>query len=228
MTLRADVQLLEPGDLVEMFEVDSTMIGGTLMYIHGYLQVGSIWWQGTEYRPWPVMAEGWTVTSGQPPIPKISVGNVDSSITQLCALTDDMVGAKVIRHRTLGKYLDAANFGGVNPTANPTEEFPQDIMYVERKAVENQTVIQFELSSPMNFNEVMLPRRLIIANNCGWQYRDSDCGYVGGPVADINDNPTADPAQDNCSLTLNGCRLRNWPNDELPFGGFPAASLVQL
>jgi lambda family phage minor tail protein L len=48
------------------------------------------------------------------------VGNVDGSITALCLSYQDLVGAVLTRHRTLGKYLDAANFGGTNATADPT------------------------------------------------------------------------------------------------------------
>ena len=39
-----DVQTLEPGALVELLELDATVIGGDLLRFHGYTQVGSVWW----------------------------------------------------------------------------------------------------------------------------------------------------------------------------------------
>lgn len=73
----------------------------------------------------------------------------------------DMVGASVRRHRTLGKYMDAANFGGVNPTADPTQELPADVWLIERKSAETSIAVTFELSSALDFNNVVLPRRTI-------------------------------------------------------------------
>lgn len=99
----------------------------------------------------------------KPPTPKLTVANIDGSITAACLQFQDMVGAIVKRHRTLGKYLDAANFGGTNPTADPTQEFPVDQWFIERKASEDSTAVQFELSSALDFNGVALPRRVITA-----------------------------------------------------------------
>lgn len=92
-------------------------------------------------------------------MPKLSVGNIDGSISSLCLAFQDLVGAQVTHHRTLGKYLDAVNFGGVNPTADPTQEIPPEKWFIERKASEDNEVVQFELSSAMDFGGVMLPRR---------------------------------------------------------------------
>lgn len=110
--ITADIQGLEPGARVELFELDATAIaGGGLLRFHGYQQAGTIWWQGVEYTAWPIKAEGFAKTSeGQQPTPKLSVGNVDGSISSLCILLDDLVGAKLTRHVTLGQYLDEANF----------------------------------------------------------------------------------------------------------------------
>lgn len=67
-----------------------------------------------------MQAEGFEKTSAQQPVPKLSVGNIDGSISALCLTYQDLLGSKVTFHRTFGKYLDAVNFGGVNPTADPT------------------------------------------------------------------------------------------------------------
>lgn len=90
----------------------------------------------------------------KPPVPTLSVANIDGSISAACLQFQDLVGATVIRHRTLGKYLDAANFGGTNPTADPSQELPQDRWYIERKASETNVMVKFELSSALDFNGV--------------------------------------------------------------------------
>lgn len=67
-----------------------------------------------------------------------------------------------------------------------------------------------------------------MANICPWGYRSPECGYTGGPVAKADDTPTSDPALDDCSHRVSGCRLRFGSDPAgLPFGGMPAAALVR-
>lgn len=163
----------------------------------------------------------------KPPQPTLSVGNVDGSITSLCLSYQDLVGAVLKRHRTLGKYLDATNFDGGNPNADPDEEFPPDVWYIEQKLSETPEVVQFALSSALDFGQVQLPRRKIVANYCSWAYRSAECGYTGPAVARADDTLTNDPEEDVCGKRLSSCRLRFGEKSELPFGGYPAASLTR-
>jgi phage-related protein len=114
-----------------------------------------------------------------------------------------------------------------NPTADPTKEFAPELWFIERKANETPEFVEFELSSALDFLGVKLPRRQIIANQCPWSYRGPNCNYVGPPVADELDQPTSDPLLDKCGKRLSSCKLREWPDDVLNFGGFPAAGLVR-
>jgi lambda family phage minor tail protein L len=88
MTVYSDVQQLEPGAMVDLFELDARSItgggSGDILRFHGYTQVGTITWQGNEYTAWPIDAEGFELNPDQPPMPILSVGNVDGSITALC------------------------------------------------------------------------------------------------------------------------------------------------
>ena len=231
MTVTADVQTLEPGPRIILYDLDAQALGGDLVHFHAHQQSSSIWWKGIEYKPWPIKAEGFAQTTDQPPQPKLTVGNVDGSISSLCLYFNDLVGATLTVHETFGKYLDAVNFPEGNPTADPTQEFPAQVWQIERKSSETRIQVEFELKSPMDIGQAQLPGRDIIANVCGsiaiGGYRGPECGYTGGPVADINDQPTDDPARDMCSGTTAGCKLRNWPNNELPYGSFPAAGLVR-
>lgn len=232
MRLIADIQRLEPGTLIELFELDATTISGDVLRFHGYTHVGSIWWQGNEYSPWPIEGKGFARSSqGQQPAPRLVVGNVDGSITAICLATGDLVGAKVRRRRTLGRFLDARNFPEGNPEADPAEEFPVEEWYVEQKTAETSEAVEFELSSALDFNGVQLPGRQIVANVCGWLmiggYRGPNCGYTGAAMFDRDDNPVADPSLDKCGGRLSSCKCRFGVTNQLPFGSFPAADLVR-
>ena len=230
MTIRADSQLLEPGSVVQLYKVDATKINiaaGTLLF-HPYAEDGSIYWQGEEYHPWPVVADGFAKTGDRPPTPKLTVANVEGAITALCLQYDDLVGAVLTVKSTLSKYLDAVNFdGGVNPDADPNEHYPDEIWYLDRKEHEDQTLVKWTLASALDFNGVVLPGRIIIANQCSWMYRSAECSYAGGPVAKYDDTPTSDPALDNCSRRPSGCKLRFGEDNPLPYGSFPAAGLIR-
>ena len=224
------VQHLEPGAYVVLYEIDCTSLGDTVHRFHGYAETGNIIWQGNTYYPWPVEAAGFQRTSDQQPVPTISVGNVDGSISALCLAFNDLCGATIKIHKTLSKFLDAANFAGGNVYADPTQEASPEQWTIERKAHEDSEFVQFELASPLDLDGVQLPRRQIIANVCSWiaigGYRGPFCGYTGGAVAKADDTATSDPAQDVCGGRVSSCKLRFGANNQLPFGGFPAARLI--
>lgn len=241
MTINSDIQKLEPGALVILYEVDMTAIGGSVLRFHGYTQQSSIWWQGLEYTPWAIDADGFELTGdSQQPAPTISVGNigVDSAgnaipgvISQLCIQFDDLLDAKVIRHRTLGQYLDAVNFPGGNPTADPLQEMAADIFYVEQKTAETSTIVQFELRSALDLSTEMLPNKQIIAGVCWWArsngYRGAYCGYTGAAMFDKDGNPTTVTALDQCGGGVSDCKLRFGANGVLNYGSYAAAGLIR-
>jgi lambda family phage minor tail protein L len=191
-TLAADIQSLTPTALLEFFIIDLTSLGDTEYYFHagtnGLSQ--NVVWQGQTYFAFPAQASGFDLTTnGQLPQPKIALGNVGGSITALILAYKDCVGGKVIRKRTLSKYLDAVNFpGGVNPTADPTAALADDIYVINRKSTETKEVVEFELAAAFDVSGVMLPRRQIVQNLCPWVYRGAECSYSGPPITDANDN----------------------------------------
>jgi len=223
MSLSADIQTLEVGSVVTLFIVDGSEVGADTWYFHGYGQ-GQILFQGVAYDPWGVTASGFERSGSSNPSPKIRLENVGGFIGALCEAYDDLRGAKITRKQTLAKYLDG------QPEADPNEEFPPEIWYVEQKTAENPEYVEFELSSGLSMEGVQLPRRQIIQNYCPWRYRGAECGYMGGPVADEYDIITSDASKDKCGKRLQSCLMRFVqydPNPELPFGGFPAAGLTR-
>ncbi|MEN4871803.1 phage minor tail protein L [Kosakonia cowanii] len=251
MSLNSDYQKLEPGDEVRLIEVDGTPFGvSEVLRFHNYnlphteaeilaaggdtekLPAKSIWWQGNEYAAWPYQIEGLEKsTSGSNAAPKLSVANINSSITALCLAYDDLLQAKVTIHDTLAKYLDARNFAGGNTSADPTQDKIQ-VWSIDAKTneVAGQTV-EFALSSPMDLQGLMIPTRQL-HSLCTWcirgQYRTGNgCDYAGTRYFDRFNNPVSDPSFDECSGTLTGCKLRFGENNELSFGGFPGTSLIR-
>ena len=217
--------------VIELFELDLTTFGDQVYRFHAGTNELSqpIVWQGNTYTPFPVKAEGFDLNGrGQLPRPKLAAANVSGAITALALLFQDMVGAKVTRKRTLQKYLDAVNFSsGVNPDADPTAEFPEDVYFIDRKSGESKDAVEFELTASFDLYGVQLPRRQIIQNICVWEYRSSECGYTGTNYFDKNDDSVPTLAQDVCGKRLSSCKCRFGQYAELPFGSFPAAGLLK-
>lgn len=251
MSLNADYQKLEPGSEVRLFEVDGSAFGvGETLRFHAYniphteqeilaaggdktkLPAKNIWWQGEEYSAWPCQIEGIeTSTDGSSAQPKLSVANLDSSITALCLAYDDLLQAKVTIHDTLAKYLDAQNFPDGNAMADSTQE-KLKVFYIDAKSSETNEVVEFTLSSPMDLQGLMIPTRQL-HSVCTWcirgKYRSGDgCDYAGSRYFDKFGKEVSDPSLDECSgLLSTGCKPRFGENEELPFGGFPGTSLIR-
>lgn len=121
------------------------------------------------YSAFPVESEGWEIRgsgTGSLPRPTVRFANINQYWGANLAKFDDLIGAKVIRRRTLEKYL----------STNPPVEFNRDVYYIERKLKEDATMVEFELASAFDVQGIKLPRRSIIAARCPWKYKDSDQG----------------------------------------------------
>ncbi|WP_371635683.1 MULTISPECIES: phage minor tail protein L [Xenorhabdus] len=249
MMFTADVQKLHAGNIVRLYEIDGTKFGADVLRFHAYgmpvtdeeIEAAekkgsppspkSLWWQGKEYAPWPVQIEELEMsTDGQAARPRLSVSNIEGRVTALCLQFDDMVQAKVTIHDTFVHYLDARNFTEGNPTADPQQE-RQLMFYVNRKVSETDRVVVFELASPASLEGLFIPTRQIhgVCTWCarGWYRTGKGCDYTGTRYFDINNHPTDDPGQDRCPGTVIACKLRHGEENELPFGGFPASSLIR-
>lgn len=198
--------------VVELFEIDLsslnkpdyTVVTGTLSYYFcnfvvptddGNQEGGEkpIWRRSEtstaeqEYEPIPILASGYERTSkGQIPQPEITVSNVFGALSGLIDSLDDLVGARVFRRRTLGKYL-----GNFSATKDFDIFFPTDIFYIERKVSENNLSVTFQLASPFDVEGLMLPRRVVTHNHCLWVYRSTECGYGNGRSSELNGLPIA-------------------------------------
>jgi lambda family phage minor tail protein L len=227
-----DLSVLEPNAIIELFQLhlDATLHGSSdIYYFHNGVNAavtGNVVWNGQSYVRLPLEATGFDYSSsGSLPRPKLAVSNIGSSITalllqvNLITAGNDLGGAKVVRIRTLKKYLDG------EAGADPHAKFPDEIWYVDRKSNENRAVVEFELASKFDLVGVMLPRRQIIANVCQWVYRGGECGYTGSNYWNTQDQVVGTLALDACGKRISSCKLRFGETAELPFGSFPGAGL---
>ena len=231
MTIQQDLNTPGAKQLVELFEIDATIVGGSLLRFHnGVNQLGAdVVWQGNTYSRYPVEARGFEFNGrGQMPRPTLRVANATGLMGALVRTYQDLVGCKFTRRRTMLKYLDAVNFtGGVNPTADPSAALPDDVYFIDRKASENKVMLEFELAAAFDVAGVQLPRRFIVQNVCQWTYRGGECGYTGTNYFDAKDASVSSLSLDSCGKRLTSCKARFGQYSELPFGGFPAVGLLK-
>lgn len=194
----SELQKVNPSAIIELFvlELNVAQHGVSSIYrFHAGVNAfdnGDVYWNGDAYTPMPIEAEGFEYTGkGQIPRPKIRISNLLGTITTLLqTLAYGLEGAKVTRIRTMARYLDDLNWGGLdyvdpdyvdpgyiasgtNPygTPDPTAEFPQEIYYVDQKTAENRDVIEYELAAAFDLQGTRVPKRQTIQNVCQWKYR---------------------------------------------------------
>lgn len=228
MTIKTEIQSLSPSAMVELFQLDLTSQSGSILYFHAGTNelMGNVIWNGQEYSRYPIAASGFKKSAtGALPRPTLTVSNIGGYMGALARQYNGFRACKLTRIRTFARYLDSVNFVSGNIQADPSQALPNEIWFVDRKSAENGQLMSFELASSLDLIGVRLPGRECIENTCTWVYRGADCGYTGGPVADLNGNQTLDPAADDCGKCLSDCKLRFGSYAILPFGGFPGAGL---
>jgi lambda family phage minor tail protein L len=191
MSIQQEVRNSWHDSIVELFELDLEPItedANDKYYFTGdiFPDGTKIRWQGEVYEPFPISITGFeTTTKGTIPQPELTVANVLGTLASATNAFDDLVGAKITRRRTLGKYLD----NGTSPDSS--EEFPIDIYYIERKTSETSLSISWQLASKIDLEGLQIPRRIVTQNYCVWKYRGTECSYNGPPVANERDAPLA-------------------------------------
>jgi len=232
---------------------DRNGVADTLRYHAGKNGlVSDIVFDGKTYPAAPVEVDGFEFTSkGTLPRPTLRVANVNGAISSLLALYNPLK-ARVRRIRTFAKFLDPVNFnqprgsqteadddvttegGGsliyqtFNDTADPDAKMVET-WYIDRVSSENLQLVEFELTAKLDLTNLQLPRRTV-TEFCQWEYRKRECPYVRDDCFTIDDQLITGgtleerKAADTCGKRVSSCQLR-FPNQTLPFGGFPGARL---
>ncbi|HHX1453570.1 TPA: phage minor tail protein L, partial [Salmonella enterica] len=148
--------------------------------------------------------------------PTVVISNLFGLVTGIAEDLQSLVGGVVVRRQVYEKFLDAVNFEGGNPDANPEQEAVARYC-IEQLSELTSLTATFVLASPTETDGSVFPGRIMLAEICTWPYRGEDCGYNGPPVSDEFDRPTADPSKDKCSKCPGACKMRgNIAN----YGGF--------
>ena len=130
------------------------------------------------YTPFPFEFNGYDRKAKGPiPRPTVRFANINRDFTVYNTTHDDLLGAKIIRRKTLVKYLGE----------NPPVEFPREIYYIDRLASETQNIVEYELTTNFDIQGVLLPSRRIIATRCPWKYKDSTVGGCDWPADSTHD-----------------------------------------
>ena len=231
MSLPVVVQSPTPGDLVILFRLDATVIGGgTYYFAQAAEHDAGVSFGGTYFTPVDVeFSDFETNGNGTLPTPKMKISNSNEVIQGLVNSLGDMLNCTVTRIRTFSRFLDG------KPEADPSAFFGPDTFRIERKTNENPVFIEWELSASIDQEGKMLPGRQVIRDTCTKRYRiwlkdelrfdysRATCPYAGTSYFDILGQPTS-MDKDRCSRRLTGCMSRFGRETPLPFGGFPGAA----
>jgi lambda family phage minor tail protein L len=201
---------LEPTAILELFALyyNYQQDSQAVLYFHGGTNglAGKIYFDGQEYLPLPVEASDFEVLGDQRlPRPKIKIANAGMYVSSMLRKYDNLNGAKLVRRRTYAKFLDDVNFpNNQNPwgSANPNARLRDDKFFISRKTIENKLVVEFELVSSLELENVKLPSRTIASRYCSWVYRGFGCRYgsTSELIGDSKDRPVSD-ANDNLMVT---------------------------
>ena len=227
-----DSQRLAVGAIVELFALDLTALGGSVYYFTPTAKAGGVSpvFQGHTYTPVDIVADGFEVSGrGTLPTPTLRLANTNRALTAVVNTYHDLVGATVIRLRTLAKYLDG------EPGADPNAHYQPDIFFIEQKTAHNKLLLEWKLAAAIDVEGQKLPRRTINRSFCQHIYRrvipgvtvdeetfdysKATCPYAGSAYFDRNDESTT-VENDACSKYLTGCRLR-FGSEPLPTYAFP-------
>jgi lambda family phage minor tail protein L len=152
------------------------------------IETGIIW-QGIQYLPMPIEGEAFrTIGEQELPRPKIRISNKDFFISRYIAKFGDLTGARVIRKRVFARFLDDANFDGGNPFGGEDVDngLPDEIYYISHKTVENKSILEFQLATPLDMENYKIPNRAGYSRYCSWIYRGYGCRYAGTPKTNKN------------------------------------------
>ena len=227
-------QTAAPGQLIHLYELDLTDLGGGISYFtENTLSGSSVYFNGVEYVPIDCETEGWELTGDQPPRPKFRIANTSKALMSEIYAYEDLLGAKVTRRRTYRKYLDG------EAEADSNAQFPVDIFVVQQKTAQNKIYVEWELSAYIDQSNVKLPKRHRLRDTCTHRYRswtgsvfsytNATCPYTGTNYFK-RDGSVTTAANDNCGKKLSDCKLR-YPNrmtDELPTRSFPSVAKVRV
>ena len=192
---------IEPTAMVELFSLYYDYHNDSQAVIHFHPGTNGvnqkIVYNGQEYLPIPIEAEGFEVLGNQRlPRPKVRISNAGMYMSSILRKYENLNNAKFERTRTFVKFLDDVNFPAWNPfgAANPNAKLPKEKYFVSRKVSENKLFVELELVSSFELENVSVPNRKVASRYCSWIYRGAGCryGHKSSTLSDGLDRPVGD------------------------------------
>jgi len=180
---------LDPDSFVDLFEIYISESIGVLRFHAGKNFNNFIIYRGNKYIAVPIEYSGFEFSAdGKQSRPTIRIANINGVITDVIKNKNNLVNSNLKRLKVFVKNLDDANFSNsVNPffgyrkkrygPDNFGKTFFEETYVVNRKVQENKYTIEFELSSPIDYENQSLPNRKISDNLCSWSFRGCGCNY---------------------------------------------------
>lgn len=231
--IATDMQRLQGEPKLFLFEIDARKYGDAVLRFCPAVQGDNFQVQmgGNVYQRLPIQAEGFEWSgSGTAPRPKLTFAATTLVFLSLIVNGDDLVGCPVRRIVTYRKYLDDGEH------ANPGAVYPIEHYQVEKKLSQKRSLLQFELSTPMDQQGKKIPGRQVIRDTClhrfrywangRWNYDGVTCPYAGAEMYERNGTPTSDPTKAKCGKRLKDCRIHFGQNAELPMFAFPGVGRI--
>ncbi len=227
-TIESAVQEFSPGNLVELYVVDLTVLGGGVTrWANAAHSDTTITFDSDTYTPIAIEVDGFEWNGrGAIPTPTIRIFPSDGIKAAMLAY-GDFIGGKLTRIKTFSRFLDG------QPDANPEERFPDEIYFFEQKTAFNKNVVEWSLSSVLDQEGVIIPKVPFLKDICQQKYRrwngtsfdyvsaaDGGCPYNGANYYDVDGNVVA-MAADKCGKRLSECKRRFGDTAVLPFLAFP-------
>lgn len=159
MTIQQDVRAQAVESVVDLFELDCSMLGGSVYRFSPQLNSNytAVTFNNLVWNPMPIFIENLQYSGSEAPAkPSLSISNVSKVMLPAIITLGDIVGAKLTHWRTLDKYL------GTGSTPSGLAFLPKDIWWVERKEHQNKHTVKWMLTSELNRADRRLPRRLFL------------------------------------------------------------------
>lgn len=161
MTIKQELNSLNPSPYWEGFKIDLTVAGGSVYNLTNSSDVAVGFGSFGTFDPFPIRGEGWEVTAEQPPRPKLVVSNATKILQPYVQQYDDLVRCKVTRIRTLTKYLD----DGSDP--DDSQYLPLDVYYIKQLTKHDKFTFEFTLGTILDLPNVKLPRAQVLKDDTG-------------------------------------------------------------
>lgn len=233
MTIKLEIQKLEPDALVTLYILDTTPIGGTAVFRFTTMPgvSGDVMFGGFPYTAIDIEATGFDWDGGGAfPRPKLRITNVGGIVSSAIVGYGDLVGSVFYRIRTFAMHLDS----GTNPDSSAV--FPIESFVVDQLSKHTKLYLEWVLTSSIDQIGMQLPRRQCLRDTCthryriynpttgGFDYSNTTCPYTGSAKFKENGTATINNSEDVCDKRLIGCKLRFGDGGILPTRAFPGIS----